>query len=421
MYHTQWIGSSPSQRVFFNILSAISAVLGAVFGFLLYPIANILRLLNSSLIILISLPILIPFLAILAGIRMRSVGVFTSIMVSLLVIVILPIVVVLIGPLVFVYAFFRNLILSPLQGLHAGWNEGVFAVIWNSIRLWLFGPPNQPNIGGVDIPLDLIGVPNDGFGNIMGNFLRHAPNAAQNSLFSDCELPQEEMNAFITQHVEPLTDEEIRQLEKKQPSVEEQTYLDGLSHKLAAVDRKAEAGETFTTREQLTPLEMSLLKNYNALKSYKNLKRIETDDCPIKLERPLLEETVLLAKQFKQGEQWLPVPGKVSVFDKERLQQLFLNSDHRHPLRHPETRDLILSPSSYYCNGIAYVARYIVHPYYISGEEAGQRGICQEANDLCIYLRSQLSNSLNMAVDESKLDIAASAENEDNFSHALSM
>ncbi len=120
----------------------------------------------------------------------------------------------------------------------------------------------------------------------------------------------------------------------------------------------------------------------NELQRYRNLLRLKTDECCILQDRPEDNETVLLVKQYQVSNEWLSVPGVVSVQDRESLRGYLLTD-----ARHPTNRDSIINPPRYVTGNVSYPTRYVIHPYYIGPDFAG---VAQEVNLLTLHLRDCL-------------------------------
>lgn len=121
------------------------------------------------------------------------------------------------------------------------------------------------------------------------------------------------------------------------------------------------------------------------LQRYINLLRLKTDECCILQDRPENESAVLLVKQYQVLNQWFPVPGVVSVHDRESLRGYLMTDDS-----HPTNRDSIINPPMYESGNVAYPTRYVIHSYYIGPNSAG---VAQEVNLLTLRLRAFLERA----------------------------
>ncbi|WP_133127914.1 hypothetical protein [Legionella nagasakiensis] len=329
----------------------ISAGLGIIF----YPIGNLYRLSVAFLSISIIAFIAIPVLSIMAASFLHSLipsmgwlgasvgGILTaSALIGLTSALI---------PTAFLISGLFTLIKSPIEGAKIGWNEGFVAMLRSVFQGRSQVTANAPRGAG----RFAIGVPGLGegidFQQILEQLGERAANAARQPLtemqFNALQLPHAEVRALKSGQLPPLTEEELSMLQ-------------------ATGDIQIKA----------------------MVERYRNLQRLETENCSIVLERPEREDTILLVKQYQQDGQWLPVPGVVNVFDKSSLKMYFVgNETTRGNGIHPLNRDNILTPSNYAdAEGTSYPTRYVMHHYYV---DSGC-GISQEVNQLTAKLRNCL-------------------------------
>ena len=354
-------------------LSFISSALGAVLGLFLYPLASLLRLVYSFISYSLSLALRIPILAVAAGFFLNIIlglDFLNAAIGSLFVVGALVGLTLGIMPLFFVISALRILISAPFRGINDGWRMGLFAVLSNTISILFAESVNTVLIPGVNAilpPRELFGIDGVDYHTLLQQLGEHAVDAARRPMteeqYNACALTLTELRALRTNRLAPLTEDEVRHLET------DHVILDKL-------------GE------------------------YKNLKqRLERDQCSITQDRPEREDTILLVKQYKVGEHWLPVPGAATIFDKTSLKTYFVGTDVlRGDAIHPLTRNVILAPSSYQIAEVEHETRYVHHPFYVEGEGSDKPGLCQELNELTRCLRARVQTILAVGSD---LDHAA--------------
>ncbi len=118
------------------------------------------------------------------------------------------------------------------------------------------------------------------------------------------------------------------------------------------------------------------LGNYNELSA-----RLDVDPCLITSERPSKQDTVLLMKQYFDGQRWTPVPGTSYIFSEENLVRW-----HQMP---DKTNHIIFGDNLYIPNHYeGFETRYVSHRYYDTPES--QVGISQELSEQADFLRQYL-------------------------------
>lgn len=314
----------------------ISAGVGAV----LYPMARLWRLSISFLFISVVAFIAIPILSVVAGSFLHSlfpsmgwVGATFGGMLAASALIGLTAGLL---PAAFLISALFTLIKSPIDGARNGWNDG-----FSSMLSHAFESAALPGAEGVD------------FQRILEQLGEQATNAARQPMteeqFNALEMSTADVRALKSEQLPPLSSEQLAMLEK----------ADDVQIK-AMVER------------------------------YKNLQRLETDNCSILADRPERDDTILLVKQYQKDGQWLPVPAAAHIFDKSALKMAMVgNTGTRGNGIHPVTREKIMEPSEYTdVDGICYrTTRYVFHPYYV---DASGPGISQEINQVTAYLNQYL-------------------------------
>lgn len=138
--------------------------------------------------------------------------------------------------------------------------------------------------------------------------------------------------------------------------------------------------------EEITSLQNSQITEITSLlEEYLQLKqRLSEDECPILCERPSIENTIVLMKQYRnENDVWLPIPNTSVIFDKPSLTQL-------HHQVHPLTRDSLITPSEYELNGTQYPTRYRFHRYYSDSNPPLE--MSQALNQMALTLKSRLQD-----------------------------
>ena len=341
------------RRMLRKVLSFLNFTSGAALGIVLYPLVRLYKLMESALIYTSIAAVLIPLVAFIAGAGMHSqfqVGFFGAAATTILTAGALVGLFLGIMPLILVLAAVRTILTAPLEGLNTGWNEGVYSVLSNVFGK-LFGtrPARLPRPGNGLVPEDpaLFGIMGMDMNTILLLLGQRTATAA----------------------ARPGSDEAFNALALSEPDV---------------------ALLQASQRPRLTPIELNQLADADdvtvELEAYMNLlSRLDADVCPILLDRPAREVTTVLAKQYKNGEQWLPVSGVSHIFDKESIKQSFLVN-----ALHPVSRDLISTPSPHIIGHVEHVTRYITHPYYVADGQADSHGMSQEINLLTVKLRDRL-------------------------------
>ena len=384
-------------------LSFVSSVLGATAGIFLYPLVNLFRLTLTTLLFILTLPILIPYFAVMFGVitSRAGLGVIAAIVVSIGSLFALIGLAVCILPALFLANALLILLPSPIDGFKIGWNEGLFSLLTKSFSLCVFGRPSrfqepqQPEHWW-----EFAGANGMDYHAILVRFEEAAANARRRPMtlaeFDACELSQADFFDLKSTRLARLTDAEIRQLE---PS-------DIDDRQMSVLKRRCIQGEI------LSPADMLSLKAAKEFEAYKDLRRLETDTCSILADRPERDNTILLVKQYKDGDRWFPVPGVVNVHDKESLQTWLVGREGLPGNAvHPSNRDLILAPPRYQVGLITYETRYIFHPYYVAEEGVDQPGVSHEVNQFTAILRARL-RQMRVAVghverDEHVIDMGA--------------
>ena len=371
------------RRALLAMFSFISSFLGAALGFFLYPLARLYRLASITFVVAGIAGIAIPILGGVFGYyaSRAGLGLLPSILAGIVATTALTGLLVGVFPILVAYSALRTIIVAPFEGVRKGWSDGLFSTIANFFRI-AFGREQQ-----VENPAATQNTAQNAFGLLgLGGFdyqamiqqlTEQAANAARQPMtaeeYTRLELSQVEIAALKANRSAPLTAAELTALE---PSEEQKV-------RITALKARMEQGQILSTEEA------GLLKAAAELESYKNLQRLKTDNCTILAGRPEREDTIVLTKQYKVGQQWLPVPGVADIFDKDQLKSWFVGEgETRGNAVHPLTRDNVKQPSPHKINGVDHETRYEYHSYYAQGD-ASEEGLSQELNQLTPILRAR--------------------------------
>ena len=315
----------------------------AIFGFLLFPMAKILSLIITIVVLpftIIATPFQAAFLLkALLNAKQISLGIFPFILLSTFVVTPVLLIITVVSTLLNIIIFPFKFLYQFWNGMRCGWNEGASSVLSKAGRLVLKGCTEEQN----------------------GNLPQAQPNrqAQANRQEQPAVQPRAIANPLANLRDRPMTLAEYHDLSSRVPDV--QNYCESL------------------TQEQK---EQCMRNPHPDWESYKNLERLDSEEeiCSLTQVRPVTKSIIVLFKQYQfDARTWKTVPNAVHIFDKDDLNRNFLNYSSKHPI----TRESVLSPPAYKGK----TTRYAIHPY---ATEEGKT-ISLERHALTLSLREHLT------------------------------
>jgi hypothetical protein len=343
------------QRTFFGMAAGL--------GLVLFPIATAFAFArHAAVFVLGRAPILIVFLSLAIGRHYAPIfggGFIGGVVGTLLTASLLTGLFVGLGPMIWALSALRSLVSAPLLGLRKGWREG-FGPLFSSVFKLMY----ETSLRELILGSGLIAIVNN-----------TTTETTTTTMIQ--QLTEGFTDAVVNQARQPITDEKFNAMQ------------------LQAAETQAWRVTPLTEAELATleGLQASDTELSSALQTYKDLGRLDTDDCPIAMDHPkppaeASRNVVLLFKQYKNSSnEWLPVPNVAHIFMKDELKTGFVGTDQtRGDARHPMSREPMIEPPAYVANGQSYPTRYRFHAYYNNDGIA----LSQERAEKIGYLRAKL-------------------------------
>ena len=349
-----------------HLLWFINYVVAAGLGAFLYPLRRLLEVSVFAFFSLCGFSMLFLFVPIIVGATLPGSMWVTSIFTSVLILTAIAGLAIVIVPTLTLMGILRALIVAPIRGIISGWKDGLRAVIKGE-PVHAGGEGSYTTILNAIFDLDHINQNDGAFRTVMRDLFGIDIRGLMDSPEHVHDIA-EIFETASTSVPHPITEMEYMALQLPATEITEMSNLQ----------------LPLLTTEEVVALQVAGVSAQ--LAAYNNLRRLETDICPILQERPEREDTILLVKQYEitveHEKRWVPIPGAVHIYSNNMLKGYCLVN-----AIHPINQDLIQQPSVFKVNGVTHQTRYIVHPYYVN--DAGT-GISQEVIQLTALLREHL-------------------------------